>query len=590
MATVGNLVAYVTANSSRLGPDLAQAKGKIGSFANWTDKTFGKIPLFGGPAGLAVGALGALGLREVAADFQGVGEKIDAMAKSARRLGVSVQEINRMHYWANLAGVSVGTLEKGLQKLNIAVWEKGLGKGAGGEALAELEGISGKSIRTLYDFADALRALQNPADRLHFVSEILGSKNTQLVSILERGSASLREQNAELDRMSRLSDAAAHSVEALHRAQMKLGMAKGGFKETAYIGYAYLSRPIFENLNRAVSGVIGGDLGPAFKMLLSGDFGYAEELVRELNEVPGANEKIEQSILRARDAEDKRTAAIKKTVDALDDMLAKSEEQQLIKAGKTTELRLALEKQRDKLPADEFKKLWDRLLASEQAGRAADDKEAADKLRDQLSDRLQALETRAIEAVANQGLSPEEAELHQLERMIREGSVKGLDTLLAVTQKRVREAKETAQVERQMDAAAKAQEQLQEKFSNLTERNMTPREKYLAAMRELGGDLGQGLPAETALREADRIGKELLEAESPKDRDARLAEALERGSAEEIAARNRAIYGGADPQRETRELLRQQVAHLQKLGTIDASLREIRDGKFPVLTGKGDAA
>ncbi|WP_291015017.1 hypothetical protein [Hydrogenophaga sp.] len=159
-----------------------------------------------GSAALSVkGTLATLGLGAVAtalvSNVKAAANYADEMSKLAQRAGVTTEAISGLAYAARLGDVDNQALAQGLRKL-------GIDANTGGKKLAEL-GIeiadAGGKAKTndqlLFDLADVLAGMEDPAQRAAVAAKLLGEEvGPKLIPLLSGGSKGLREITAEAEK------------------------------------------------------------------------------------------------------------------------------------------------------------------------------------------------------------------------------------------------------------------------------------------------------------------------------------------------------------------------------------------------------
>jgi lambda family phage tail tape measure protein len=144
-------------------------------------------------AGVAtVGGLTALIDRSISA--------ADAIGKTADKIGVGVEALQELRFAANLAGVEQRTMDMALQRFTRRVGEAAKGTGEAKEALATMgialkdqSGHIRRSEDLLGDVADALKAVEDPAERLRLAFKLFDSEGVALINMLVGGSDALEE-------------------------------------------------------------------------------------------------------------------------------------------------------------------------------------------------------------------------------------------------------------------------------------------------------------------------------------------------------------------------------------------------------------
>ena len=182
--------------------------------------------------GLAAGALGIGFLIKRSMDAT------DELAKTARAIGLSVTELQRFQYAAELGGVESAALNKAMQKLAINISDVAGGTGEAKDAF-ERYGIVAKNAdgttKSVSDVmgqaATALETMTNKTDRASFVYDLFGARGAKVINMLQDGKAAMEAMKAEADRLGLvMSGALIQGVEDANDAILRL---------TSYLGNVF---------------------------------------------------------------------------------------------------------------------------------------------------------------------------------------------------------------------------------------------------------------------------------------------------------------------------------------------------------------
>ena len=226
------IVAKITADTSGLDKGIEGAKSKLGMFSK---------------AGLAAGAaVGTLAVGMVALTRASM-DNIDAQAKQARSLGLTVSAFQKMTLVANEAGVETGKLTAmlGLMQRNIEGLVQGTAAqteafGRLGLAVADLQGLT--ADEQFAKIAAALDGIEDPAQKTALAMDVFGRSGREAINMLSGYSdavANAAEFNARFGIS--VSQATADGVERANDAVGRLGM-------------------VFEGLGNRMAGFVAGPL------------------------------------------------------------------------------------------------------------------------------------------------------------------------------------------------------------------------------------------------------------------------------------------------------------------------------------------
>lgn len=122
----------------------------------------------------------------------------DQLAKQARTLGITVEQLQEYTFAAERSGVSTAEMVKGLQQFNKFVGQAARGTGTAKKAFDDM-GISilnmDGSIRgqeeLINDFVDKISTIESPMMRAGLASDVFGRAGVKLLPMMSQGSAGL---------------------------------------------------------------------------------------------------------------------------------------------------------------------------------------------------------------------------------------------------------------------------------------------------------------------------------------------------------------------------------------------------------------
>jgi methyl-accepting chemotaxis protein len=166
---------------------------------------------------------------------------IDRISKLSRTLGISVQDLRKLELAADLSGVQIETLARGVRTLNkgmIDFVRDGTGEAmdafeALGISADDLNGVMGDQFKVLELIADRFKNVQNSAERSAIAQQLFGGRASELLLVLEEGSEGLRRISKEAaDFGLILSASTAKNVEEANDAFTRLGSLFKGLTDT----------------------------------------------------------------------------------------------------------------------------------------------------------------------------------------------------------------------------------------------------------------------------------------------------------------------------------------------------------------------
>ncbi|MBD8894040.1 hypothetical protein [Roseibium litorale] len=167
-------------------------------------RTIGSLKAFG--AGLGIGILSAE-LIQLPGIVRDLVAEASTLAKTADLIGLSTDELQRLQFGFQLAGVEVATTEDALQKFGKRLSEADSKGGrladilqANGIALRDNEGRLRPVMDLLRDYAGLIKGAGNEQDRLSLANEAFGRSGAALVLALRGGADGVRDLMREVDR------------------------------------------------------------------------------------------------------------------------------------------------------------------------------------------------------------------------------------------------------------------------------------------------------------------------------------------------------------------------------------------------------
>lgn len=228
MATIGSLVVNLAARTGQFTKGLAAGGKSTSKFVANLERGTSKLLGFGGALTSIAGAAG-LGFL-VKKSFA----SIDALAKTADKIGISTENLSRLQHAAELTGVPITALNMGLQRFGRRVSQAADGAGEAQGALREL-GLDAQRLEqvglheSFLSVADALEKIPNPLDRVRIAQKLFDSEGVALVNTLAAGREGLEEMGRESDRLGRtISAELAKKVQDANDAMLRLWARMGG--------------------------------------------------------------------------------------------------------------------------------------------------------------------------------------------------------------------------------------------------------------------------------------------------------------------------------------------------------------------------
>jgi hypothetical protein len=184
----------------------------------------------------------------------------DETIKAARAAGSTAGDFSALRHAADLSGVSMEQLAKGLRRINDPSKEAREEMTRLGISMRDSSGHMKTQNEILFELADKISGLESPAQRSAAAVKIFGTRNADMVNLLREGSSGLREMTAEAERMGlTFSDKAGAASELFNdNIQRLTGSVKGCVMTfTEGIIEFVNTTGIMETLSGAIQGVTG---------------------------------------------------------------------------------------------------------------------------------------------------------------------------------------------------------------------------------------------------------------------------------------------------------------------------------------------
>jgi len=183
----GRAFVELFADDSALAKGLKRAEGRLKSWG----KTVTGI-------GVKLAALGAAITAPLSAAVGLYTETASSLGKMSQRTGIAVEELSALAYVAARSGITMDQLELAIRKMQKALYSSGQGSKQTRQAFHDL-GITAKELRDLSPdeqiaaLADKFRAIDDPTKKAALAMKIFGKSGTEMIPMLERGSAGIHE-------------------------------------------------------------------------------------------------------------------------------------------------------------------------------------------------------------------------------------------------------------------------------------------------------------------------------------------------------------------------------------------------------------
>lgn len=225
--TIGGISVKINADTTGFTAGLNKVKRQVSDAGT---KLRSNANEYGKWAAAGVAAAGAVGAAMVRSQMQ----TIDALAKTADRLGLTTEALAGLQRSAELSGAGANTLNMALQRMTRRVSEAAQGTGEAQAALKEL-GLDAQYLATLSpdeqfrQISDAMAGVAEQGDKVRLAMRLFDSEGVKLVNTLAMGSEALLEQQRVAEKLgTALNRVDAAKVEAANDAMSTAGEALDG--------------------------------------------------------------------------------------------------------------------------------------------------------------------------------------------------------------------------------------------------------------------------------------------------------------------------------------------------------------------------
>lgn len=204
MATIANLAVNVISNTGSFNKGMSQTRKGLADTNKSVGGFGGKLKGLAGP--IAAAAAGLLAFGKVVSGVSQAFEKMDEAAKKALSLGMGAQDLMGLQHAAELAGLSTSQLTSNMQKMQKGIGEALTGVGTAKDAFKRL-GIDIEHLATLTPeqqlakIAEAIKNIENPAERAAAATQIFGRAGMDMLPMLEGGAEAISKSSDEIERL-----------------------------------------------------------------------------------------------------------------------------------------------------------------------------------------------------------------------------------------------------------------------------------------------------------------------------------------------------------------------------------------------------
>lgn len=271
---LGSLLVDIGASTARLERDLANARSDI---TNWAGGVTDVVK------GIGAAMAGAFTVGSVVQSIKANLDLADSMAKLSQSVGTSVETLTAYRHAADLSGVSIEAVGKGLGLLSRKIVEAAEGSGEGHKAFQAL-GISATdaagqlldSDKVMEQISDRFAKMPDGAEKTAAAMDLFGKSGKDLIPLLNGGSAGLAQMRDEAQRLGLTFDT--NTAKAAERVNDNMARVQASFTGLATKTAVGLI-PTLDNLAEMMAGarretesmtLVSDSLGAGLKLMASG--------------------------------------------------------------------------------------------------------------------------------------------------------------------------------------------------------------------------------------------------------------------------------------------------------------------------------
>src|SRR5690625_2885079 len=194
---VGAIRVALSVDSAAFEKGLNRARGRLSNFGQQIRTGIATMAKWA--AGVA-----AAGVASGTALVRNAMKAVDALAKTADRLGMTTEGLARMRYAAEQTGVAANTLDMAMQRMTRRIAEAAVGTGAAQGALKEL-GLDAQALAQMrpeeafQQIAGAMQNVHSQGERVRLAFKLFDSEGVALVNTLRLGEEGLEAMAREAD-------------------------------------------------------------------------------------------------------------------------------------------------------------------------------------------------------------------------------------------------------------------------------------------------------------------------------------------------------------------------------------------------------
>lgn len=222
MAALGKLVVSLSAN-------IAEFSGAMDKAAYTAKNRMDAMTKAANVAGAAIGASLVAGAGALANELRKFANAADETTKAAQKVGVGVEELQRLSYAADLSGVSSEALQTSMVRLARGAADGNKAFNALGVNVKNADGSLKTTNQLMGEVAGKFATYRDSAEKTALAQELFGKAGADMIPLLNSGSAGLAAMAAEADELGFVFDAkTGKAAEAFNDNLTRMGKVKDG--------------------------------------------------------------------------------------------------------------------------------------------------------------------------------------------------------------------------------------------------------------------------------------------------------------------------------------------------------------------------
>lgn len=193
LSNIGAIAVNLIAKTQKFDKGIDKSRKKVGRFSKSAKSAGKSIKMLG------AAALGAVGVGGLGIFLRSQLDTLDALGKTADKLGVSTEKLAVYQHAAKLSGLETNQLDNSIQRMQRNIGEAARGVGEAKRELAAL-GLDAKELQRIGPeksfelIAQKINKMGTQAEKLSFVNKIFGREGAGLVNLFAQDLGKVEEK------------------------------------------------------------------------------------------------------------------------------------------------------------------------------------------------------------------------------------------------------------------------------------------------------------------------------------------------------------------------------------------------------------